>query len=114
MKNSYGIKLAKKVAIYLVENGQINNYHKEYCGTGFYYDGKSIFYTHFFDAYPVLDLFQSEDNLYGIIKKFDDMLDFIDWLAKQTDSLLSGADFDDEFYRFNQRITKVDLENICK
>ncbi|ENX38497.1 hypothetical protein [Acinetobacter sp. NIPH 2100] len=109
----FGEDLANKVVQYLMKQTQISNYHKEYCGTGFYFDGQNIFYTHFFDGYPDLEHYQNSENRYsGIIRTFHEMMEFQDWLANQSDRKLSGEESQDDFYSYNQRITKLRLEKL--
>lgn len=107
----YGAALAHKVVIYLIENKKINYYHKEYCGTGFYFDGQKVYYTHFFDGHPMLEILKNCYNEeYSVIKEFQNLMDFQKWLAEQTDEALSGAESLDEFSRYNQRITEKRLK----
>lgn len=112
-EQKFGETLAFNVVQYLIKHTQISNYHKEYCGTGFYFDGQNIFYTHFFDGYPDLEHYQNSENRYsGIISIFHEIAEFQDWLANQSDRKLSGAESQDDFYSYNQRITKLKLEKL--
>ncbi|OEC91993.1 hypothetical protein [Acinetobacter sp. YK3] len=112
-EQKFGEALAFNVVQYLIKRKQISNYHKEYCGTGFYVDGQNIFYTHFFDGYPDLEHYQNSENRYsGIISIFHEIAEFQDWLANQSDKKLSGAESQDDFYSYNQRITKLKLEKL--
>ena len=112
-EQKFGEALAFNVVQYLIKRKQISNYHKEYCGTGFYFDGQNFFYTHFFDGYPDLEHYQNSENRYsGIISIFHEIAEFQDWLTNQSDKKLSGAESQDDFYSYNQRITKLKLEKL--
>ncbi len=43
----FGYDLSIKTYHYLKKFKMIAYRHKEYCGTGFFYDDQAIFYTHF-------------------------------------------------------------------
>ena len=111
--NEIGFYLAKKVTEYLIQHKEICYCHKEYCGTGFYYDNNKIYYTHFQDGAPELYYRDRTNSLYGgIISEFNTFEEFENWLENQTDHSLSGYEVDSQFYINNQRVTKQRLQEL--
>ena len=112
MNEKIGTYLSKKAVEYLIKNKQLSYLHKEYCGTGFYYDGSRVFYTYFYDGFPDLNPHKNEDSVGGIIKEFNNFTDFQIWLESQTNDSLSGKELQQHFYKNNQRITRERLQEL--
>ena len=107
-KNPIGVTLASAVANRLKNNRNIINAHRDYCGHGLdFKDGK-------FRLLSVHDgLIEHSD----VVHEWDSEKGFIEFLARQSDWSLSGADIDeeilytdDDFFLNNQRITKATLK----
>jgi hypothetical protein len=96
----YGIDLAERVADYLVRVGDIKHEHKDYCGMALGHRDGEFIYGEVYDG-----VFPSDEK----VTRFPDKTAFIEWLARQSDRSLSGAERDDGFYPNNQRVTRKRL-----
>ena len=122
VNNTYGRKLAEKVAEYLVGKGPVSYSHKDYCGVGFIYVNGEFAYTHFVEGAPDLDAQHIPDGgrkrrwasgfPSGVIAKFKSKNEFIEWLANQNDESLSGNESKNRWYVNNQRITRERLLDV--
>lgn len=115
-KEPIGIRIAEQVARRLIrDDGRHGIWytHRDYCGHGLICINGSI------SMVEVYDGFADEGT---VLRSWDSQSDFADWLSKQSDYSLSGADNNDvvlyttdSFFRNNQRLTlKRMLEYIEK
>ena len=112
----YGIDLAEKIYNYLQEGNSISFNHYGYCGVGFVSEGNIIHYTHFDEwlTWTTGRRYESGGAYLGIIDSFKSKKAFIDWLAMQSDTSLSGIETGDDWYIDNQRVTKARLERCLR
>ena len=110
-RDKYGLDLAMKTAEYLKVHGSIKNNHYGYCGVGFVASDGIIIYTHFdeFLCYTRGEWYVPGGEYEGIIKMFETEDAFVNWLADQSDSSMSGKETNDGWYIDNQRITRKRL-----
>lgn len=106
-KKIYGKEFATEVANSLEQKTQLfHNTHRDYCGTGFYYQNGKYMFCYVYDGFPDKH-----------IKEFDNRDNFIEWLGAQNDWNMSGCNPEavelfekDLFTRNNQRCLKKTLE----
>ncbi|WP_444996724.1 hypothetical protein [Aliikangiella sp. IMCC44359] len=113
-KEKYGKELAANILGYLKKHEKIDSNHYGYCGVGFVLNASGILYTHFDEwlTYQHGKEYIPGEEYLGIIKKFADEEEFINWLSEQSDYSLSGIETNDQWYIGNQRITKARLEKL--
>jgi len=106
-KEPFGQELAMKVAARL-RKGPILRVHRDYCGHGLSYDAE----TGEFLLSSVID-----GHLFSTLLSWPNELDFINFLAAQSDYSLCGADpalpqiySDQHFFHCNQTLTRSFLE----
>lgn len=107
-----GDLLAKRVALYLEARWGIGNFHRDYCGTGLWWQDGIFYHAHFHDGDPSID-HPDDGSTHGWIARFENRSQFITWLAVQTDLSLSGCAVNataEEVYKANQRLTRAVLE----
>ncbi len=95
--------LAKRVAGHLKKNGAIAYNHRDYCGTGLFFQGGQYMHTFVDDGHPVV--YRAQEKGWA----FHDVYKFIGWLAEQSDYSLSMYDNPGVFN--NQTITRKRLED---
>ena len=113
-REKYGLDLAMKTAEYLQVHGSIKNDHYGYCGVGFVVSDGVILYTHFDEllTYTRGQRYVLGGDYEGIIHTFATQDAFVDWLADQSDSSMSGKETNDGWYIDNQRITRRRLLHV--
>ena len=103
----FGRALAEKVADYLIQKGDICYSHRDYCGVGFCFRDGEYHYDYVADGGFYGNWVSSSPSP---IRRFPDRDAFVAWLAKQSDDSLSGAEESQAWVRYNQRITREQLE----
>ncbi len=119
MTNSSGIvglALAQAVANQLEQGLVLAFNHRDYCGMGLQYIDGVFMYAEVQDGYlPKLDNLQDNHQSGSMSHMqhflFHTRVEFIDWLASQSDHTLSGSEIADQFIRNNQRLTIKRLQN---
>ncbi|EFC46575.1 predicted protein [Naegleria gruberi] len=103
----YGSEFALKVAKALVSGKNIVNNHRDYCGLALFYENSEYVLAYCNDGcdFDPIEKFASEEA-------------FVEFLAKQSDFTLSGADKNSKLYeestfaRNNQRINRACLASL--
>ena len=116
----YGKELALKVMESLKIKKTCALSHRDYCGWGFRYqpDSETNSKGH------LVELVTNNDD-YSFVRElsWDDEYSFVDWLAKQSDLSMSGADLDSkigkilhkqDFSTNNQTITEIRLRTFIQ
>ena len=98
-ESKVGKELAGRVADRLKMKCDLMYSHRDYCGTGLTWDNGNFIYGKVYDG-----------DMMEPIKTFAGQQEFVDWLAEQTNTSLSGAD-EDHFYKDNQRLDLPRLFN---
>ena len=103
-----GLEVARRVADRLEDGDVLANDHRDFCGMGLeLFDGTFV-YGRVWDGWVrrprVADLHGDAEGA-----EFETRRAFVEWLARQTDDSLSGADLERDFYRRNQRLTLARL-----
>jgi hypothetical protein len=101
----YGFELALAVASALEQGHRIMHCHKEYCGMALEFrDGRFVYGEVYDGAFD----FSPPPEQTGAV--FPTRVDFVSWLAAQSDEALSGRERNDDWYFNNARITRRRLE----
>lgn len=99
----YGQDLATRVAVALERGAVIAHGHRDYGGMGLFMIGGEYLYAEVYDGLPAGDP----------PARFTSRLDFVVWLAAQSDATLRG-DPSDPFLFDNQRVTRARLAEVVR
>ncbi len=105
----YGIELAQQVAKALLAGKKIMYTHRDYCGMGLIYENAKFQFVYVEDGYDTTPITGAS---------FSDELQFIQFLAQQSDFTLSGEDPTSIFFeqndwnKNNQRLNIARLHSI--
>ncbi len=114
---SVGLALANACADKLEQGGKLCYSHRDYCGIGLHFaDGKFIYCEVFDGEMPSQSQYAQwqQHGPVGAFTAFAERGAFVEWLAAQTDTSLSGRELADTFLHDNQRLTLARLREFCR